>query len=133
MTSLIRNLFYACVLILIAGLCAGPALSQQAAADGPVVRVAMTPAPLTAPPLAEPVALCGLRWVEGTYVVPRNCLGACLRSHHPIGECRTRLVPLCQSCWRQMIACAAEQNIPPALRCKICSERYAGCMFPFFH
>jgi hypothetical protein len=133
MTSLLRNLFCACVLILAAGLCAGPALSQQAATDGQVVRVAMTPAPLTAPPLAEPVLLCGNRYVEGTYVLPRNCLKACLNSHHPLGECRTKLVPLCQSCWRQLVACAREQNIPPALRCKICSERYAACMGPFFH
>jgi hypothetical protein len=131
MTSPIRNLFYACVLVLVAGLCAGPVLSQQAA-NGPAVQVAMTPAPLAAPPLVEPVLLCGNRSVEGTYVVPRNCLGACLRSHHPLGECRTRLVPLCQSCWRQLVACAGEQNIPPTLRCKVCSERYANCMRPFF-
>ena len=131
MTSLIRSLFYACVLILVAGLYAGPALSQQAATDVPVVQVAMTPAPLTAPPLAEPVLLCGNRWVEGTYVVPRNCLKACLNAHHPLSECRTRLVPLCNSCWRELVACAANAGIPPALRCKICSERYAWCMRPF--
>ena len=132
MTSPIRKLFYACVLILVAGLCAGPALSEQATTDGSVVRVAMTPAPLIAPPLTEPVLLCGNRWVEGTYVLPRNCLKACLNTHHPLGECRTKLVPLCQSCWRELVACATNQTIPPAIRCKVCSERYAWCMRPFF-
>jgi hypothetical protein len=119
--------------ILVAGLYGGPALTQQADASGAPVRVAMTPAPLTAPPLAEPVLLCGNRWVEGTYVVGRNCLKACLNGHHPLGECRTRVVPLCQSCWRQLLACANDHNIPPAVRCKVCSERYVGCMWPFFH
>ena len=57
MSSLIRSFLYTCVLILVAGLYAGPALSQQAATEAPVVQVAMTPAPLTAPPLAEPVLL----------------------------------------------------------------------------
>jgi hypothetical protein len=110
---------------------AGPALSQQAAADGAVFRVAMTPAPLVAPSLAEPVLLCGNRWVEGTYVLRRNCLKACLNPHHSLDECRTKLVPLCNSCWRRLLACANDHNIPPALRCKVCSERYAHCMWPF--
>jgi len=132
MTSLIRNLFSACVLIVVAGLCAGPALSQQAAADGPAVRVAMTPAPLVAPALAEPVLLCGKVWVDTKYVVPRNCMRACLNAHHPLGECRTKLVPLCLSCWRELVVCARERIGPPALHCKVCTERYANCMRPFF-
>jgi hypothetical protein len=132
MTSPIRRLFCACVVILVAGLYGGPALSEQADASGAPVRVAMTPAPLTAPPLAEPVLLCGNRWVEGTYVVPRNCMKACLNGHHPLGECQTTLAPLCLSCWRQLVVCARNRTIPPAERCKVCSERYAECMRPFF-
>jgi hypothetical protein len=131
MASLLRKLFCACVVVLGAGLYGGPALSEQADASGAPVRVAMTPAPLTAPPLAEPVLLCGKVWVDTTYVLPQNCLKACLNAHHPLGECRTKLVPLCRSCWRQLQICANNRAIPPAERCKVCTERYAECMRPF--
>jgi len=65
--------------------------------------------------------------------VPRNCMKANLNAHHPLGECRTKLVPLCQSCWRELIVCARNPNILPAIRCKVCSEQYARCLGPFFH
>ncbi len=140
MTSLIRRLFCAYVLIFVAtGLSAGPALSEETNGSGAAVRLAMmtTPAPLNTeavvPPLAEPAALlCGKVWVETKYVLPNNCLKACLNTGHKLGDCITALVPLCQSCWKHLVACSTSQWIPPVERCKICTWNYAACMKSFF-
>jgi hypothetical protein len=104
-------------------------------ASGPVLALAIAPAPLAddalAPPRAEPVLLCGKVWVDTKYVLGQNCAKACRTEGHSPAECR-KLVPLCQSCWRQLQACANNRTIPPAERCKVCTERYAVCMRPFF-
>jgi hypothetical protein len=138
MISLPRRLFCACVLILVAaGLYAGPVLSQQANGSGTVIHLAMmtAPAPLNTealvPPLAEPVALlCGNRWVDTTYVLSNNCLKACLKNH-TMADCTTSLVPLCQACWKHLQTCAADKAILPAEHCKVCTTNYAQCMKSF--
>jgi hypothetical protein len=106
MTSLLRRLICACVLVAaVAGLPSSPAQSAL---------------------------LCGNRWVNTTYVLPNNCLKACLNAHHTVADCTTTLVPLCQSCWRRLTVCAADKAIPPAEHCKVCTDVYANCMKPFF-
>jgi hypothetical protein len=134
--SLTRRLFYACVVILAAtGLRAGPAFSQQTNASSPPVHLAMVPAPLNSealvPRLAEPVLLCGKVWVDTTYVLPNNCLKACLKSGHSLADCKTSLVPICEACWKKLQTCSTAQWIPPADRCKVCTVNYAQCIKPF--
>jgi hypothetical protein len=130
MTSIRRGALV-CVLILLAFVQALPAR----AGDATVLALAITPAPLAsdalAPPLAEPVLLCGPRWVATTYVLPRNCARACRTQGHPAVAC-TKLVPLCRACWQQLQACANDRTIPRADRCKACTGRYEACMKPFF-
>ena len=106
MTSLTRKLFCACVLILVA--------------------VGIQPAP------ASSALLCGNRWVDTNYVLPNNCMKACLNAHHTVADCTTSLVPLCQSCWRGLLSCAGFQNIAPAEHCRLCTDRYALSMKTFF-
>jgi hypothetical protein len=106
MTSLTRRLFCACVLILVAaGLYAGPVLSQ---------------------PL-----LCGNRYVNTTYVLPGNCLKACLNKGHTLADCKITLVPLCEACWKKLTICATAPFIPPPFRCTDCTAQYAQCIKPF--
>jgi hypothetical protein len=136
-TSLTRKFFCAGVVILVAaGLRAGPAFSQQTNASSPPVHLAMVPAPLNSealvPRLAEPVLLCGKVWVDTTYVLPNNCLKACLHSGHSLAECKTSLVPLCEACWKKLQVCSTTLGIPPAFLCKDCTVSYAQCMKPFF-
>jgi len=138
MTSLIRRLFCAYILVLVAvGLNAGPAGSEEINGNGAAVRLAMmtAPAPLNtlAPALAEPAALlCGKVWVDTKYVLSNNCLKACLNSGHKMGDCVSSLVPLCKTCWAHLVACSTSSAIPPADRCKACTLHYAGCMKAFF-
>jgi hypothetical protein len=137
-TSLTRRVFCACVLILVAaGVRAGPAFSQQTNASSPPVRLAMAVAPLNnealVPRLVEPAALlCGNVWVNTAYVLPNNCLKACLHNGHSLADCKTTLVPICEACWKKLQTCATAPWIPPALRCKECTAYYAQCMKPFF-
>ena len=130
MTSMRRGVLV-CVLTLLALVHALPAR----AGDATALALAITPAPLAsdalAPPLAEPVLLCGLVWVRTTYVLPHNCAGACRRQGHSPAAC-ARLVPLCRACWQQLQACANNRTIPRADRCKVCTDRYEACMKPFF-
>jgi hypothetical protein len=106
MTSLLRRFFCACVLVVVAaGLPSAPAHSAL---------------------------LCGNRWVNTNYVLSNNCMKACLNSHHTVADCMTTLVPLCQSCWRGLVACADDHTIPPAEHCQVCTDRYAVCMRSFF-
>ena len=133
MTSIRRGALV-CVLALLAALAYAPPAQAGDAAAGKLA-LAITPAPLAdnalAPPLAEPVLLCGARWVNTTYVLPQNCAAACKNQGHSAAEC-AKLVPLCRSCWKELQVCANNRTIPPAERCKVCTDRYAACMKPFF-
>jgi len=82
------------------------------------------------PAHAQAPLLCGFVWVNTTYVLAQNCEGAC-RWHHTPAQC-AKLVPLCRSCWRMLEACAKNRTIPSAQHCKVCTDRYATCMKPFF-
>jgi hypothetical protein len=131
MTSMRRA--FVCVLILLAFAYALPAQAGDPA--NPVLALAVTPAPLAndalAPPRAEPVLLCGRVWVDTNYVLPQNCAKACKNQGHSAAEC-VKLVPLCRACWKELQVCANNRTIPPRDRCKICTDRYAACMRPFF-
>ena len=132
MTAIRRGVLV-CVLTLFAAFAA--ALPAQAGDPAnTMLALAITPAPLgdnaLAPPLAEPVLLCGRRWVSTTYVLPQNCAKACKNAGHSAAEC-AKLVPLCRSCWKELQVCANNRTIPPAERCKVCTDRYAACMKPF--
>jgi len=106
MTSLLRRLFCACIVVAaVAGLPSSPAQSAL---------------------------LCGNVWVKTKYVLPQNCMKACLNSHHTVADCRTTLVPLCRTCWQHLQSCAADKAIPPAAHCQVCTDVYANCMRPFF-
>ena len=127
MMSICRNLCAA--LALMAAL--GPAQAENAR-----VTLAMTPAPLggeAIAPLAQPVLLCGNRWVNGDYVLSGNCQKACKNLGHPAFLCQTTLVALCQSCWKQLEQCAAKPTDPGTggVKCVACSASYAECMKPF--
>jgi hypothetical protein len=100
------------------------------AAGSPAVTLAMTPAPLVVPRLAEPTLLCGNRWVNTTYVLGSNCMKACLNEGHSAFECQTTYVSLCHACWATLLGCA--KNGPPATQCPGCTLHYAACMKPFF-
>ena len=133
MTSLHR-VFCAFALMLAA---LAPQLQPVRAADdssSPATTLAMvTPAPLdrsvVAPPLAQPVLLCGNRWVTGTYVLANNCRKACVNKHH--AGCTPALVNQCMSCWRALMQCARQTGMTPQAKCTACSERYAACMSGF--
>lgn len=131
MKSVYRNVCYALALI-VAML--GAPLAQAGDAGG-TITLAMSPAPLgspqIAPTLVQPVLLCGNRWVKGDYVLPNNCLKACLNSGHSAVECKDKLVPLCEGCWKELLACAKAGNAPQAVKCTNCSEHYAKCMAVF--
>ena len=133
MTSIRRGVLV-CVLTLLAAL-ASPLPAQAGDPANPVLALAITPAPLAndalAPPIAEPVLLCGNVWVKTKYVLPQNCAKACKNQGHTAAQC-AKLVPLCRSCWQGLQACANNPTIPPAQRCKVCTDRYAACMKPFF-
>ncbi|HWX82416.1 MAG TPA: hypothetical protein VNZ48_02355 [Xanthobacteraceae bacterium] len=141
MTSLIRRLFCACVLILVAvGSHAGPALSQQTNESGPPVRLAMAVAPLNSeamvPRLVEPAQLlCGKVWVNTAvtpYVLPNNCLKSCLHNGHSTADCKITLVPICEACWKMLLTCSTAGAIQWPYRCGTCTAYYAQCMKPFF-
>lgn len=134
MTSIGRGALV-CVLTLLVALASALPARASDPAPGPVLALAITPAPLAddalAPPLAEPVLLCGNVWVKTKYVLPQNCAKACKNQGHSAAAC-AKLVPLCRSCWQQLQACANNRTIPPAQRCKVCTDRYEACMKPFF-
>ena len=133
MTSIRRGALV-CLLTLFTALVHAPP-ARAGDATGPVLALAITPAPLAsdalAPPLAEPVLLCGPRWVQTTYVLPHNCAAACRRQGHSAAAC-ARLVPLCRACWQRLQTCANNRTIARADRCKVCTDRYEACMKPFF-
>jgi len=107
--------------------------SATYASSSPATTLAMVPAPLgndAVPSLAQPALLCGNVWVKTTYVLPRNCLKACLAQGHTRAECNAR-VPLCRRCWSELLACAKTE--PVAFRCDVCTQRYAACIGPFLH
>jgi hypothetical protein len=135
MATMKRGIFRAFALIVFVALTLlGPQARAEDMSTGPAVTLAMlgpVSKSLPVPPLAEPVLLCGSRWVTGTYVLGWNCAAAC-RRRHSAAECVT-LVPLCRRCWSDLQRCAVSPAIPPALRCARCSARYANCMWPFFH
>jgi hypothetical protein len=107
MTSLIRRLFCACVLIVVAaGLYAGPVLS----------------APM----------LCGSRYVNTTYTLPNNCLKSCLNNGHTQADCTITFVPMCQTCWQKLQTCSTASWFPPTHRCQDCTAYYAQCMKSFY-
>ena len=107
MTSKLRGLFIG-MLALIGLMAAQPAHAQQ--------QVPM---------------LCGFVAVNTNYVLPQNCEGACRWRGHTPAQC-AKLVPLCRSCWNLYLSCARNRTIPAAQRCKVCTDRYAACMRPFF-
>ena len=74
---------------------------------------------------------CGNVAVNTNYVLPQNCAKACKNQGHSAAEC-AKLVPLCRSCWKELQVCANNRTIPPRERCKVCTDRYAACMKPFF-
>src|SRR5437879_1661752 len=107
MTSVKRGTLCAFVLIILGTLYLE---ARQARAtdtsSSPAVTLAMTPAPPVVPRLAEPVLLCGNRWVNTTYVLGSNCMKACLNEGHSAFECQTTYVPLCHACWAKLLGCA---------------------------
>src|SRR5712691_732293 len=124
-----------CALALVVLMALGLQMDQARAEEptsGTAVTVAMAPAPLPVVPLAEPVLLCGNVWVKTDYVLYGNCYKACINEGHSPAACKSKFVPLCQSCWKKLTACANSPAIPPAQRCKTCTIAYAKCMGPFF-
>ena len=109
MTSIYRNLCRALMLIV-------AALASPARAGDAVAPMTLALAPFSgqvfAPPAAEPVLLCGNRWVNGDYVLSGNCKKACTKLGHPAIVCQVTLVALCQSCWKQLQGCAAKPTPP---------------------
>jgi hypothetical protein len=75
--------------------------------------------------------LCGFAPVNTNYVLPQNCEGACKWRGHTAAQC-AKLVPRCRSCWSMLQVCTKNRTIPAAQRCKVCTDRYATCMKPFF-
>jgi len=132
MTAIRRTAIWAIVLVgsIVLGL---PLLQARAEepAQGPMSLAMVIPAPLdqAATPLAEPVLLCGNRWVTGVYVLGSNCRSACQRKFG--AACTAQLIEQCTNCWRRLQECAKDSFIPAAQRCARCSERYAFCMRGF--
>jgi len=83
------------------------------------------------PAQAQAPQLCGFAPVNTNYVLPQNCEGACRWQGHTAAQC-AKLVPLCRSCWSMLQTCTKNRTIPAAQRCKVCTDRYATCMKPFF-
>lgn len=62
------------------------------------------------------------------YVLPQNCMKACLEhGHHPLAYCR-KTVGACETCWREFKACTHTRQ-----SCGECSEKYARCMGPLHY
>ena len=65
-----------------------------------------------------------------TYVLPQNCYKACLDRRQSGPECNKPTM-LCQSCWRDFLACVVRTGQPRPIQCEKCSAAYAECMKPF--
>jgi hypothetical protein len=103
--------------------------------DGPRITLTAVSGPAgkgaLASPLAEPVLLCGNRWVTGTYVVGSNCYRACISRGGTPASCKASgWVARCQACWSQLMGCPQWTNLSPAAKCRQCSAKYAACMGP---
>jgi hypothetical protein len=124
MTFIHRSALWAFALVALLAFTVDPTRAENAGG-----AIAMLPAPLGngVAPLAEPVVVC---YPKTVYVLPNNCTKACLNQGHKPAECKTRAV-LCQTCWRQFLACTEKKGEPVPVRCEKCSEVYAECMKPF--
>ena len=83
------------------------------------------------PAQAQFAMACGLRAVDTTYVIGENCAAECRFRGKTAAEC-AKLVPICRRCWSIYLSLVNNKTIPPALKCKVITDRYAACIKPYF-